>query len=171
MSLGETGLNADTPPTPTFSAPALFGADAHQVYTDAAGLTPAFASADVTFDGFTFEANDNGAAQNRIVNNRQATYISFGETEATITSRLDFIDRVEYEKFTALTKKAFRLASAQGNGETVQVTAYNGAYNTYTVPLGAMGDLIMADMSARILNIAGGNGFDIVVVSNTANIT
>jgi hypothetical protein len=89
MALGETGLDADAPPTPTFFAPALYGGGAHVVATDVAGLTPAFASADVTYNGFTFTVSDNAAAQNRIVANRQATYISFGETEATLAAQLD----------------------------------------------------------------------------------
>ena len=45
--------------TPTWIVPSLFGADAHGIYVDASGLTPAFATLDATFNGYTQTINHN----------------------------------------------------------------------------------------------------------------
>lgn len=173
MGLSETGLNTDTPPTPSWNDPKLFSAASQQIFTAVSGAgtnAPAFGSPDVTYNGYTFTANDNGAAQNRIVNSRAATYISFGKTDATITSQLDFLDRVEYEAFVATTKRAHRFSAARGD-ELVQITAYGGVYETYPVHIAGMADLIMADMTLHLLAVSNGSGFEVLLTSDTANIT
>src|SRR5215471_14237890 len=43
--------------TPTWSAPSLFGADASQIFLAASATSPTFTTADVTFNGYEFEAN------------------------------------------------------------------------------------------------------------------
>jgi hypothetical protein len=69
-----------------------------------------------------------------------------------------------------MTKKAFRLTSTNAT-ESLRITVFNGVYDTYPIQLGAMGDLILADMTVRALGIAGGAGFEIVATSATANVT
>src|SRR4029077_12927976 len=86
LGLAETDTSVE-PVDPSVSASwvnaNLLGAAAHSVYVDTAGLTPAFATPDLTFNGYTFTANYNGTAQNRLTNARSATYVSYGEIEAT----------------------------------------------------------------------------------------
>lgn len=162
--------------TPTWQTPALFGADAHRVYIDAAGLTPAFASADVNHNGFTFRSNFNAEAQNRIVAARSATYVAFGETEAGYETELDFLSKTEYDNFKATTFRAIRLLSANGGAtltaatDGIQITSYRSFYETYGVNLPGMGDLIMAGVTGRLTGIAGGDPYKIEVKSPT-NIT
>lgn len=169
MGLGETGVNADTAPSQTFAARKMLGADAHTVSVDAAGISPAFATPANDFNGFTFSINDNGAAQNRIRPNRQASYISFGETEATLATQLDFQDRSEMDNFIATTGKAIKLVSVNAAAsDRVQLIAYNAIYTTYGVQLTSIGDIVMADTELRMIDFTGGTPFGIIVDSTTS---
>lgn len=161
--------------SPTWTAPILYGADSHSVFVGNAGLSPTFSQV-YDYNGFSFEANFNAEAQNRIRADRSASYISFGETEATFDTELDFIDRTEYNNFVATTKRAVRLSSLNGGANFssatngVEITAYNSVYDSYEVGLAGIGDLIMASVTGRLLGIAGGNPYDIKVKS-TVNIS
>lgn len=156
---------ASSSPTTSWIDPVLYGADAHTIYVDAEGVAPAFASADSTFNGFTWTLNYNGAAQNRIVPNRAATYVSYGETEATYETELDFVSKAEYDNMKNNTLRSLRLASLHGGADLtaatdgVQLTTYRSNYDTYVVGLSGMGDLLMARVTGRMVGIAGGVPF------------
>lgn len=174
-SMGILGLSEATPGglgSPAWTAPGLFGAAAHSIYVDAAGLTPAFATPDTTFNGFTANLNYNGAAQNRINAARSASYISFGQTEATYNTELDFLSKAEYDNFKNNTRRAVKLESLFGGAtyalatEAFQLIFYNSAYDAYPVNLPGMGDLIMASgVNGRALALAGGSPYQIGVKS------
>jgi len=153
MGMGETGANGDTPPTPTFTDPVLMGAASHTVFTGAVANSPTEPTwAQVNdFQGFTYNHNDNGSAQNRIRPDRQASYIAMGETEATITSTLDFQDRLEYENFVATTTKAIKLESLNTATRGVKISAFRTVYTAYPVNLPGMGDIVTADAEMRVL--------------------
>lgn len=173
------GLSEATPAalgTPAWAAPKLLGANAHSVYVAASGVAPSFAAGSRDFNGFTFSDNFNAAAQNRIVPERSATFISFGATEATYNTELDFITKAEYDNFKNSTTRAIKLESI-GDGavwastaDGVQIQINRSAYDTYEVPLAGMGDLIMATVTGRALGQSGGDPYAITVKS-TADIT
>lgn len=158
-------------PSPTWAAADLLGADAHRVYLAAAAATPTFGAVDNNFNGFTFRANYNGEAQNRIRADRQASYISYGITEAEIESELDFIDRTDYDNFVANTQRAIKLESTNGGATFaaattgVQLQGNRVSYDEYTIGLEGMGDLIMAGFTGRMVGIAGGAAYQIAVKS------
>lgn len=164
MGLAEQDMSSSTFGE-SWIAASLFGASDHSVYVDTAGLTPTFADADLTFNGFTFTANYNGAAQNRLTPARSATYISYGEIEATYDTELDFVDKTEYDNMKNDTLRAIKFESIKGGAdwagatEGFRVICYRTAYNTYQVGLSAIGDLIMARVNGRSLGIAGGVPF------------
>lgn len=169
---GEKDQAVASPPTPTWLAPSLFGASGHSVFVDATGTTPTFASPAVRdFNGFEFTANHNPSAENRLVNDRSATYIAFHETEINVTTELDFVDKTEYDNFVATTQKAFRLESLKGGvsfaaaTEAVRITIYRGVYETYDLSLSGLADLIMAGVTIRGIGIAGGSAYKIEVKS------
>jgi hypothetical protein len=180
-TLNTLGLGEQLPValgTPAWVDPHLFGAAAHAVYIDASGTTPAFASTDITHNGWTFTANMNAAAQNRIQRQRSASYISYGESEISYTTELDFLARTEYDNMVNNTVRAFRFESVRGAPGTTWTTATEGhrvtirrtAYETYEVGLAGLGDLIMAAVTGRVIGIAGADAYDIEVKSS-ANIT
>ena len=173
------GLSEVTPGalgTPAWIDPLLFGAAAHAVYVDTAGTTPAFTTPDLNFNGFTFTNTFNAAAQNRLTPSRAATYISYGETEATYSTELDFVDKTEYTNMVNASKRAVRLQSVKGGTTWTAATSglridiNNSVYNTYTVNLAGMADLIMATVEGRAIGIAGGNAYTVTCMS-TATIT
>lgn len=174
MGLAEADMGAapDTL-TPTWVAPVLYGDGEHKVYVDTAGTAPTFASADTTFNGFTYTINHNADPQNRITPSRGATYIKFGETEVTYDTELDFLAKTEYDNFKAATKRALRFQSTNGGAawgsatSGFRATLYNTVYNTYSDPLSGMADLVMATVNGRALAIAGGDGYKLECISPT----
>lgn len=166
LGIGEA---EEATPSPTWPAPDLLGADAHRIFLAASGVTPTFAGADINFNGYTFRANFNAEAQNRIRADRQASYISFGITEAEVESELDFLDRTDYDNMVANTTRAIRLLSTNGGAtlaaatSAVQIDANRVSYDSYDVGLEGMGDLIMAGFTGRVIGIAGGDAYKISV--------
>jgi hypothetical protein len=173
MGLREDGTKTD--PTEVWLAPDLFGADAHQLYLGAAAAIPTFTAPDINHNGFTFSANFNANAENRIRADRGASYISFGITEGTVSAEIDFLARAEFDFFTAASKRAVKMESINGAAtyalatSAVRLQANNYFFNTYSIPLEGMGDLISADTEGRMLGITGGDAYEIHVKS-AANI-
>jgi hypothetical protein len=163
-------------PSPTWVTPDLLGADAHRVYVAASAAVPAFGAVSNDFNGFTFRANYNAEPQNRIRADRQASYISFGETEAEIESELDFIDKTEYTNFVNNAQRAIKLESTNGGATFAAATSgiklqgNRVSYDAYDVALEGMPDLIMAGFTGRMVGIAAGDAYEIEVKS-PANIT
>lgn len=156
--------------TDTYIAPSIFGADAHTIFVDDSGTAPAFgAGGDSTFNGFTATFNDNAAAQNRITPNRGATFISYGETEFSYNTELDFLDRTEYDKMVSSTTRALRYQSVKPGGagtwaaatEGIRITMRRSNYDTYVVNTPAIGDLIMAQVTGHGLAQAGAAAYTI----------
>jgi len=175
MGLSEQDPGANG--SPSWSAPALLGADCHQVFVAAAGTAPTYGANSTDFNGFTFTVNDNPTPQNRIRADRSASYISYGMTELTIDTELDFVSKTEYTNFRTVVKRAVKLESVQGAPTTTYATAtdnavslqaFNTVYDTYPVGLGSAGDLIMASTSMRGLAIAGGTAYAIGVKSSAS---
>lgn len=170
MGLGEVSVNTDTPPTPTFTSPSLLGAAAHTVST-APVVTPPTTPTWVTatnFQTFQINVNENGAAQNRIQSNRQAAFISFGETELTIAATRDFEVRADYDNFVATAFQAFQLFSSNGAvTDSIQIAVYRGAYTAFPISLPGIGDIVVA--AAEVRGVQNGTrSFDITVYSDTS---
>ena len=168
--IGLAEANTTGAVTPTWIDAELFGADAHQIAVDTAGLTPAFSTPSVNFDGWTLDINHNGLAQNRITPSRAATFVKYGETDVTITTTLDFLDKTEYNNFKNSTLRAIQLTSTRPGGtgatftaatEAVRFTQYRTAYDAYTVDTSAIADLVSAAVTMRALTISGGSGYKI----------
>lgn len=154
--------------TQSWVDPLLYGAAAHTIYIDAAGTAPAFATSNTQHNGFTWRANYNGAAQNRIVPSRAATYIAYGETEMTYETELDFVSKTEYTNMKNNTLRSIKLESAERGGSTytaatdaVRITTYRSNYDVYQVGLSGIGDLLMARVTGRGIGISGGVPFKI----------
>lgn len=178
VTMSVLGLAEEEPAdlgTTAWLAPSLFGAAAHGIYVDAAGTAPAFAALDPTFNGYTATLNYNASAQNRIVPDRAATYIAFGETEAGYTTELDFLTRAEYDNFVAATVRAVKMESIKGGvnwagaTEGCRIIYYNTAYDAYTVDSPDIGSLIMANVTGHALQQTGGVPFRLEV-KGAANI-
>lgn len=176
VTMSMLGLGEQLPDamgTTAWVDPILYGADAHAVFTDAAGVAPAFASPATNFNGFTATFNYNATPQNRIVRSRMATYISYGETEATVETELDFLDRTDYDKYVGAETGACRLESLNGDttfaaaDDAVRITLYNSAFDAYEVDTPDIGTLVMARATYHGLQQTGGVPFMIECKSPT----
>lgn len=163
-------------PSPSWTTPDLLGAASHAVYLAAAAASPTFGAADTGFNGFTFRANYNPEAQNRVNALRSASYVSYGITEAEIESELDFLNRTDYDNMVNNTQRAIKLESANGGAtfaagtSGIKLQGNRVSYETYDIALEGMGDLIMAGFTGRLVGIAGGSAYQIEVKS-PANIS
>lgn len=158
--------------TPAFVAPRLLGASAHTISTGVGVTTGApTLTTQTNFNGFTASINDNGEAQNRINANRFPSYVSFGKTEATVNTELDFEDKSDYTNFVNTTKKSIRLGSQNSaTTDRFQLTVYNSPFESYDVSLGSMTDLVMANSVFHIISSGGTNPAFDLVVNTDANI-
>ncbi len=159
-------------PTEAWVTPDLLGADAHRIVLDAAGVAPGFAGAvDVNHNGLTFNVNFNANPENRVRADRGASYISYGITEATLSAEIDFLTRTDYDNFKSTNKRALRMESLNGGAtfaaatSGVKLQANNYFFNSYSIPLEGMGDLIAADTEGRMLGITGGDAYEVHVKS------
>lgn len=170
---GESDAGAVALPTASWSAPSLFGADASAVFSDVAGAAPAFATQELGFEGYTWEANFNPTAENRIVRTRSANYIAFHQTEITLDTSLDFAERSDYDDFVATTQRAFRLESLNGGAtyaaatDAVRVDTHRLVFETYDLGLSGLADIIKAGVTGQGIGIAGGDAYKISVKSPT----
>ena len=167
LGLGEE----DGSGTPSWIAPSLFGADAHTIYVDTAGTAPTFATPSNDFNGYTFRANHNAEAQNRIRPQRSASYVKFGKTDFELESELDFVSKAEYVNFKNASVKAFRMESLIGGAnfaaatQAVRLDQNRVAYDAYDVALPGIGDIVSAGFTGHGLNIVGGDAYAISVKS------
>lgn len=172
VGLGETSINSDTPPTPTFTTPSLLGANAHTVSTAAVVANPTVPTwvPALNFQTYQFNLNENGAAQTRINSSRQAAFISFGETEATIAATRDFEVRADYDNFVATANSAFQLKSVNSASESITFDTYNGVYTAFPISLPGIGEIVVAATEIRQINNGARQAYDIVAICQT-NIT
>lgn len=165
MGLGEVSTNGDSIPTPTFTTPSLLGATAHSVSIApvvANPTTPTWVVA-TNFQTYQFAINDNGTAENRIQTSRQAAFIAFGETVATISGVRDFEVRADYDNFVATTKQAFQLKSSNSASDQIQFDTYNGAYTAFPISLPGIGAIVTAAAEIRQVNNGARQAYDVII--------
>lgn len=103
-----------------------------------------------TVDGFEFSAEDNGALEYRLKDtSRGAQFARFGARDASLTYDVDFMDKTEYNLYTALTPSAVRLLMSKGVNNSIEITIPKGYREEYTVALGGQGDLIRSHCVMR----------------------
>lgn len=181
VTMSIQGLSEEAPGglgTTSWIAPSLFGADASSIYLDASGTAPAFAARDNSFDGFTATLNYNAEAMNRIRPDRKASFVKYGETEATFDTTLDFLNRTDYDFMVASNTRALRLESNKPGGtgtfaaatEAFRLDMNRVSYDAYEVDTPAMGDLVAARVTGRGIGIAGGDAFS-MTCKTPVNIT
>jgi hypothetical protein len=142
-------------PTPTFINTAPFGAGLYAVQLNAATLTDA--------DTFTFQVEDNGAAQNRIGATRAAQFVNYGERNVTVSMDRDFIDRTEYDTFKSLTAQALHLDATKNVNNKISIDVPVGYRSEYAIALGGQGDLLRVSNSWTATIDATGNAYTVVV--------
>lgn len=160
-----TNETVQTAPTATWPTTGPFGAGQYSLQIPTA--TQIFDS-----DGFTFESNDNGAPQFRLISaNTGAQFVSFGESMATLSITRDFFNRTEYDTFKILTAKSITLTATHTTPvESISLLCPVAIVDTYEVNIGAQGDLVRASVAYQAAIDGTGKHYQVVVVT-AENIT
>lgn len=168
--IGLSEAVVSSPPTPTWVAADLLGADSHNVFTGASAVSPTYAQA-LGYNGYTFMANHNAEAQNRIRSTRSANYVKFGKTDFEVRSELDFESRTDYDAMVASTTKAIKLESTVGGGafsaatDGIMIEVFRAAFDSYDINVESLDDIIMAGFVGHGLAQVGGDPYKISVKS------
>jgi Phage tail tube protein len=153
---------AQATPAPAFVNTAPFGAGSYVIELDGQVLEDS--------DSFTFTVEDNGTAQNRILNRRGAAFVSYGERNVTVAMDRDFDSRADYDSFKALTAQAVSLEAAKGPNNRVTIDLPVGFRQEYAVNLGGQGDLLRVSNTWTGAIDSTGNAYTLAVATQE-NIT
>lgn len=143
--------DSEVSPTATFSDDGPFGAGTYDVQIPSGNTVE-------DTDDMTFEVNDNGEVQNRLLQRRGAAFVSYGDREATLSVERDFEDRTEYEEFKDLTAKEITIRAEKNTDRFIEIHMNSAIVNEYEVSLGGTGDLIRASVSYMGTDTAAGDG-------------
>jgi hypothetical protein len=114
-------------PTPTFlTTDVPYGAGMYTIEIPTASQVFDVAS-------FTFTMNDNAEAQNRLINNRFAQWVKFGQREVQLQTERDFTSRAELDAFKALTAQSVTLTIARNTNDSVSVKLPAAVRDTYEI--------------------------------------
>jgi hypothetical protein len=142
-------------PTPTFPDTEPFGEGSYDIQVDAATITDA--------DTFSFQVEDNGAAQNRLKSTRGAAFVSYGERNVTVSMDRDFDTRADYDAFKALTARALHFEANKGAANYIHIDVPVGVRSEYAVNLGGQGDLIRVSNSFTGVIDDTGNAYTVTI--------
>jgi hypothetical protein len=98
---------------------------------------------------------------------RAASYISYGETNCTYDTELDFVDKTDYTNMKNNVTKALKFESIKGGAnwatatEGFRIIIRRTSFETYVVELAGMADLIMARVTARNIGLVGADAYTI----------
>lgn len=152
FGLGEASQSALTPTWPT-TTPFVAGQYNLQVPT----ATQIFDT-----DTFEFSSEDSPEPQYRIKSNRDAQFVKFGESNASIKLERDFENRTQYDLFKAVTAQSVTLLASKSANESIQVDVPVGYMSSYDVNLGGQGDLIRASVEYKAAIDGTGKHYQIV---------
>lgn len=155
-----------TLPVATWGIATPFGAGMYQVQIPTA--TQVFDT-----DKFTFKVEDGGVAEYRLKNTGTgAQFVRYGERSVSFDCERDFMDRVEYDLFKALTAQSVTLIASKGVNESITFVVPVGIKDTYEVNgLAGQGDLLRAAVKYNGTVDATGNTYTLTVVTPTESIT
>lgn len=160
------GLNETTQslPTATWPTSVPFGANAYSLQIPTASQI-------FDTDTLQFQVNDNGEAQYRISTTSAPQFVSFGESEGTLTIARDFLNRTEYDAFKALTAKSITFTASNGANDSISILCPVSIVDTYEVDLSGQGDLVRASITYQLAIDGTGKHYQITVNTLTENIS
>lgn len=136
-------------PTPTYLTTDLpFGAGLFDIQVPTAVTVFDLAS-------FTFTTNDNGEAQNRLLNSTYAQWVKFGAREATCQTERDYTSRAELDAYKALTFKSVTINMVKDANTQINLTLPNCTPDSYD------GDGLSDQGSATMVRVTYTADYDI----------
>lgn len=167
MTLSIVGRDeaSQTLPTATYTNQAPFG---NGMYTIAVPTGSTVLDVDV----FELTVNDNAVPEWRLSTVRTPQFVRYGARDVKLTMSRDFPSRTEYDAFKTIAAQSVRLVAANGANSNFQATLAAAIKDDYTVGgLGALGDLVRADMSWQgTYDTATSKAYELIVIT-TESIT
>lgn len=120
-------------------------------------------------DTFEFSSEDNGQANARLKNTPGASFVNFGESNASVKVDRDFETRTDYDAYKAGTARSITLVATADASNIVSISTPVAIANTYDVNIGGQGDLLRASIEYACVVDATGKHYQIIVTS-TENI-
>ncbi len=125
-----------TPGAVTIQTEVPFGAD------DIAVTLATIARVDI--DSLEINLNDNGEARFNLSGNERADYVKFGEFEGSATFEVDFESKADYALWVARTVQELKAVWTIDANSIIDVELHGALYDTFEVPLSAIGDQVRA---------------------------
>lgn len=120
-------------------------------------------------DNFSFNVEDNGEVQNRLIDRRGAAFVKYGERNAQLSIDRDFTDRTQYDNFKNLTEQSILLRAAKDADHFVEFEIPRSAMDAFDVGLGGVGDLVRASITYQAIHDATvGGGYKLTVKTDEA---
>lgn len=144
-------------PTPTWPTTVPFGAGQYSVEIPTG--TPVLDT-----DSFEFTLEDNAEAQFRLKTpTRGAQFIKFGEHATTLSFERDFLDRIDFDNFKALTPQDITVTASKGANNSVSMQIPVTIKDTYEVTNSGQGDLVRSALKYNGVVDSTGKSYQIVL--------
>ena len=121
-------------------------------------------------DTYEFSSEDNAVVNSRIRNTPAASFVNFGESNATVKVERDFDTRADYDSYKAGTARSITLEATADVSNKITILTPVAIANTYEVNIGSQGDLIRASIEYASVVGAGGFHYRITIITSE-NIT
>lgn len=121
-------------------------------------------------DTFEFSSEDNGQSNSRLKNTAGASFVNFGESNASLKTARDFETRADYDTYKAGTAQSVTMIATADANNIVNINAPVAIKKTYEVNIGGQGDLIRASVEYGCVVDGTGKHYQIVVTTSE-NIT
>lgn len=140
--IGREESEQTDPGPPAYGDDEPFGAGSYELYIPASAQDPVEDT-----DNFSFQVDDGGEPQNRLINRRGAAFVSYGERSTQLTMERDFLSRDDYNKFKALTEEGINLRSEKDADHYVELEVPASIQETHEIPLSGVGDLVRSSIT------------------------
>lgn len=122
-------------------------------------------------DTYEFAVDDSPTAQFRLNSTtRNAQFISFGESSATVKLERDFEDRISYDKYKNTTSESITFTASKGPNESVTILTPVAFQESNEIKLGGQGDLVRASVNYDCAIDATGKHYEITVLCAESNV-
>lgn len=116
-------------------------------------------------DGFEFSADDSAEPQFRMKSSgRGASWVKFGESQATAKINRDFATRADFDGFKALTAQSLTFVASKGASESITILMPVAYKEDYEINIGGQGDAIRASVSYQCAIDGTGKHYQITVI-------
>jgi hypothetical protein len=152
-----------TPGAVTIPAETPFAAD------DIALTVAAGARTDI--DSLEITLNDNAEPRFNLSGAEAADYVKFGEFEGSASFEIDFESKADYAIWVARTTQELKVVWTFDADQALDVELHGALYDTFEVPLSAIGDQVRASAAMIAAYTAGDSAAATIEITTSVDVT